>query len=142
MAARRRKRRTGASVVYTITVVVLLAAIVFLGISVLDVFAPRASRAEPVSILVLNGCGAEGIGFRTAKHLRGLGFDVVDFRNADGFGYEETIVVDRSGDMGSAVSVARHLRTSNVIQQLQTTPLEDVVVIVGRDYERFLGESG
>ncbi len=142
MAAKRRKKKgSGASVVYTITVLVLLAAVIYLGFSVYGVFAPRASRSEPISILVLNGCGAEGIGFRTAKHLRGLGFDVVDFRNAEGFGYEETVVVDRSGDMGSAVNVARQLRSANVIQQLQTTPLEDVVVIVGRDYERFLGES-
>ncbi len=139
MAAKRRKKKgSGASFAYTVTVIVLLAAIIYLGFSVYGVFAPRASRSEPISILVLNGCGAEGIGFRTAKHLRGLGYDVVDFRNADGFGYEETVVVDRSGDMGSALNVARQLRTAHVIQQLQTTPLEDVVVIVGRDYERFL----
>jgi len=143
MAAKKRKKKgSGASLAYTITVIVLLAAIVYLGFSVYGLFAPRASRSEPISILVLNGCGTEGVGFRTAKHLRGLGFDVVDFRNADGFGYEKTIVVDRSGDMGSAVSVARQLRTANVIQQLQATPLEDVVVIVGRDFERFLGETG
>lgn len=143
MAARkRRKKGAGASVGYTVSVVVLLGAIVYLGFSVYGVFAPNASRSEPISILVLNGCGAEGIGFRTAKHLRGLGFDVVDFQNADGFGYDETIVVDRSGDMGSAMNVARELRTPNVIQQLQATPLEDVVVIVGRDYERYLGEAG
>ncbi len=142
MARKKRKKSSGASIAYTITVVVLLAVIVYFGFSVYGVIAPPASRSEPISILVLNGCGAEGIGFRTARHLRGLGFDVVDFRNAEGFGYEETVVVDRSGDMGSAINVARQLRTANVIQQLQTTPLEDVVVIVGRDYKRFLSEPG
>jgi hypothetical protein len=145
MAPRKRKRSkksSGASIAYTVTVLVLLAAVVYLAFSVYDVFAPQASRSEPISVLVLNGCGTEGIGFRTAKHLRSLGFDVVDFRNAEGFSYDETIVVDRSGDMGSAIGVARKLRTANVIQQLQSTPLEDVVVIVGRDYKRFLGESG
>lgn len=139
---RRKKKGSGASLAYTVTVIALLGAIVYFGFSVYGVFAPNASRSEPISILVLNGCGAEGIGHRTAKHLRSLGFDVVDYRNADGFDYDETIVVDRSGDMGSALGVARQLRTPNVIQQLQTTPLEDVVVIVGRDYARFLGESG
>ena len=135
---KRRTKRSRASVAYTVTVVVLLAAIVYLGSSVYGVLAPQASRCEPISVLVLNGCGVEGIGFRTAKHLRARGFDVVDFRNADGFDYAETVVVDRSGDMGSALGVARELSTPNVIQQLQTTPLEDVVVIIGKDYDRFL----
>jgi len=140
MARKRRKKNSGASVAYTVTVIALLAVIVYFGFSIYDVIAPPASRSEPISILVLNGCGVEGIGFRTAKYLRGLGFDVVDFRNAEGFGYDETVVVDRSGDMGSAVNVARQLRTANVIQQLPPTPLEDVIVIVGRDYEQFLDD--
>ena len=89
-------------------------------------------------MLVLNGCGVEGIGQRTARHLRDLGLDVVDFRNADSFDYTESIVVDRTGDMASAVRVARLIDTSSVIQQIPETPLVDIIVIVGSDHGRYL----
>lgn len=134
----RRRKKSRASALYTIIVLTLMAGIVYLMLTIYGVFAPRASREEVVTVLVLNGCGADGVGQRTARHLREAGFDVVDYRNADSFDYSETIVVDRAGDMGSALSVARHVKTGNVIQQIQETPLEDVVVIVGNDYERYI----
>ncbi len=123
---------------YSAVVLVLMAGIIYLGFSIYGLFAPRASRERPVTVLVLNGCGVSGVGQKAARQLRALGFDVVDYRNADAFDYSETIVVDRAGDMGSALNVARNVKTGNVIQQIQETPLEDVVVIVGKDYERFL----
>lgn len=135
---RKAKRRSRGAVGYTVLAVVLLAAVVFLGMGLIDVFAPPPSRAEELTVLVLNGCGAEGIGQRTAKRLRELGLDVVDYRNADSFGYSESIVVDRTGDMASAVTVARLIGASSVIQQIPETPLVDVIVIVGSDYERYL----
>ncbi len=141
MAARRGKRgrkKSRASVFYSVTVLALMAGIVYLAFTVYGAFAPRASREEPVTVLILNGCGVSGVGQKAARHLRALGFDVVDYRNADAFDYNETIVVDRAGDIGSALNVARTVKTGNVIQQIQETPLEDVVVIVGKDYERFL----
>ena len=134
----RRRKKSRASAFYTIIVLTLMAGIVYLMLTIYGVFAPRASREEVVTVLVLNGCGADGVGQRTARHLREAGFDVVDYRNADSFDYSETIVVDRAGDMGSALSVARYVKTGNVIQQIQETPLEDVVVIIGNDYERYI----
>lgn len=89
-------------------------------------------------MLVLNGCGVEGIGLKTARYLRERGLDVVDFRNADSFDYEETIVVDRAGDLGAAVQVARLLHIPNVIQQVPETPLVDIIIIVGADHSWFL----
>ncbi len=133
-----RRRKSRASVFYTVVVLALMAGIVYLMLTIYGVFAPRASREESVTVLVLNGCGVDGVGQKTARHLREAGFDVVDYRNADSFDYSETIIVDRAGDMGSALSVARHVKTANVIQQIQETPLEDVVVIIGSDYERYI----
>ncbi len=136
---RRRKKVSPASAGYTIAALILLAAVAYLAVSLLDVFAPPPSRSGELTVLVLNGCGVEGIGQRTARHLRGLGFDVVDFRNADSFDYPESIVIDRTGDLASAASVARLIGTSNVIQQVPETPLVDVIVVVGADYESYLG---
>ncbi len=143
---RKRKKKSAergpASIAYNALVIVLFAAIVYLGLSLYGVFAPQPSREGDLSVLVLNGCGVEGVGLRTAKYLRTHGYDVVDFRNADHFGYEETIVIDRTGDLASARSLARLLRIGNVIQQVPETPLVDIKLIVGKDYERFLRLEG
>ena len=134
---KRGRRATPASVLYGVGVIVLLAAVVYFAVSLYGVFAPRATREVEASVLVLNGCGENGIGLRTARYLRGRGLDVVDFRNADSFDYEETIIVDRAGDMGAAVDVARMLRIPNVIQQVPETPLVDIIIIVGADHSWF-----
>jgi hypothetical protein len=121
-------------VLYSVGVIVLLATVIYVGVSVYGLVAPRPSREVESAVLVLNGCGTEDIGLRTTRYLRDRDFDVVDFRNADSFNYEETIVVDRAGDMGAALEVARMLRTPNVIQQIPETPLEDIIIIVGADH--------
>lgn len=134
---RRKQKPSPSSMLYSLSVLVLLAGVVYIGVSVYGLFAPRTSREVESAVLVLNGCGIEGIGLETARYLRGLGLDVVDFRNADSFDYEETIVVDRAGDMGAAVAVARMLNIPNVIQQIPETPLVDIIIVVGADHSWF-----
>lgn len=136
MAARRRRRGNGgrASIGYRIAALVLIGAVALFALGVLRSLSPIPAREGPISVLVLNGCGAEGVGIQTAKLLRSRGFDVVDFRNADRFDYPETIVVDQTGDIESAVGVAKLLHVSNVIQQVPETPLVDVVIIIGADH--------
>ncbi len=134
---RRTRKATPSSVLYSAGVLVLLAAIVYLAVSVYGLLGPRTSREVESAVMVLNGCGEEGIGLKTARYLRARGLDVVDFRNADSFDYKETIVVDRAGDMGAAVQVARLLNIPNVIQQIPETPLVDIIIIVGADHSWF-----
>lgn len=110
-----------------------------MALTLYGLFSPPPTKENTATILVLNGCGVEGAGLKTARLLRELGYDVVDFRNADSFGYRETIVIDRAGDLDSAVEIARILKTANIIQQIQERPFVDVEIIVGRNYERFAG---
>ena len=131
---RRTRKATPSSVLYSVGVLVLLAAVTYFGVSIYGLFAPRPTREVESAVLVLNGCGSERVGLRTARYLRARGLDVVDFGNAESFDYAETIVVDRAGDMGAAIEVARMLRIPNVIQQIPETPLEDIVIIVGADH--------
>jgi hypothetical protein len=137
--AKTRLRRSRASAGYTILVLVLIAAAAFLAVTLYGVFSPRPTKAGQATVLVLNGCGRSGVGQQTARLLRTFGLDVIDFRNADSFDYAETIVVDRSGDLDTATSVAKRLRVANVIQQVPETPLVDVIVIVGADCRKYLG---
>ena len=131
---RRRRKATPSSVLYSVGVIVLLAAVIYVGVSVYGLVAPRPSREVESAVIVQNGCGDEGIGLLTTRYLRDRGLDVVDFKNADSFDYEETIIVDRAGDMGAALELARMLRIRNVIQQIPETPLEDIIIIVGADH--------
>ena len=128
------RKATPSSVLYSVGVLVLLAAVTYFGVSIYGLFAPRPTREVESAVLVLNGCGIEGVGLRTTRYLRARGLDVVDFKNADSFDYEESIVVDRAGDMGAAMEVARMLRIPNVIQQIPETPLVDIIIIVGADH--------
>jgi hypothetical protein len=127
-------------------VLVLIGVIAFIALSYYGLFESGASREAPVTVLVLNGCGAEGLGLKATKLLRSHGFDVVDFRNAGRFDYAESIVIDRAGDTGVALDIARLIGTNNVVQQIPGTPLVDVVLIIGADHARYLGgaldESG
>jgi hypothetical protein len=136
--AKARPKRSRASAGYTILVLVLVAAAAFLAVTLYGVFSPRPSKEGTATVLVLNGCGESGVGQDTARLLRSLDLDVIDFRNADNFDYAETIVVDRSGDLDTATSIAKRLRVANVIQQIPETPLVDVIVIVGADWRKYL----
>jgi hypothetical protein len=141
MARKRRKKRSPASIAYTVSILVLMGAVVFVGLTLAGLFEPKPEKTGVQTVLVLNGCGASGVGERTARTLRALGYDVVDYRNAESFDYEETFVVDRTGDFESAVLLARRLDVVQVIQQVPATPLEDLVIVVGKDYGRFLDEG-
>ncbi len=136
---KRRPKKTRASIGYTALTLVLIVAAAFLAITLYGVFSPRPTREGHATVLVLNGCGVSGVGQRTAKLLRSFELDVIDFRNAENFGYVETIVVDRSGDLDTATSIARRLGVANVIQQIPETPFVDVIVIVGADCDDYLG---
>ena len=101
--------------------------------------APRkASASRNIHVEVLNGCGKNGIARQVGRHLRTLGFDVMTLDNAESFNYPESIVIDRVGKPDYVGQVADALGIRNRIQQLIPDPfrIEEVTVIIGRDYRR------
>jgi hypothetical protein len=144
VAARKKKssKATPASLLYTILTLALLAGVIFLGLGLYGLHVLPPARDEQTTVLILNGCGVQGIGRHTARLLRSMNLDVIDYRNADSFEYEETLIVDRAGDIGTAARVGRLLGTGHVIQQVPETPLVDVIVVVGRDYDQYLSSTG
>ena len=101
--------------------------------------AKEEERAETrIKVEVLNGCKEPGIARKFARILRWKGLDVVngDGANAENFGFLETIVVDRSGDMEKAWKVAGILGTKNCIQQViaDRYRVEEVTVVIGKDF--------
>jgi hypothetical protein len=100
-------------------------------------------QAAPVPVLftrvaVLNGCGDPGVAARMREKAQSLGLDVIEEGNADSFGYLESIVIDRDGDLERTRQVASLLGIPNYIQQISEDDyrLEDIRIIVGKDYRK------
>jgi len=96
----------------------------------------KQTASEIIQLEVLNGCGVAGAADRFTDFLREHNFDVVNVGNYFTFNVDETIVVDRIGNLENARKVARSLgvQRTNVIQQLNNNYFLDVSVIIGKDY--------
>lgn len=100
---------------------------------------PSSPQASPVYIrvAVLNGCGESQVAGRLTKKMRGLGFDVIYEGNAENFNFLHSLVVDRRGDLDKARRVAAVLGLPHLQQVSEDTfRLEEVAVIIGRDYRQ------
>lgn len=92
--------------------------------------------SEIIQVEVLNGCGVGGVADRFTDFLRVNNFDVVNIGNYIRFDMDETLVIDRIGNMANAYKVAKSLsvKNENVIQQLNNDYFLDVSIVIGRDY--------
>jgi len=99
------------------------------------------------TVEVLNGTTVSGLAGRTAEILRGFGYDIISIGNAEHTGYDETIIIDRSGIEGVVKKFAGIIRCSNIsfeaplrdspdgelaIQNLEYR--SDFTLIIGRDF--------
>jgi len=102
--------------------------------------------SDKIKVEVLNGCGVNGLARRVSDFLRTEGFDVVNGNggNAESFGFVESIVVDRVGDISKAEKVAKVLGVGNCLRQVDMDPyrIEEVTVIIGRDYRKLRPFAG
>ena len=97
---------------------------------------PPTKPGRVVQLDVLNGCGAKGAAMKFTNFLRANGFDVVEMKNYKSSHVNETMVVDRVGDLRIAKQVATALgiKEKNIIQQINPDYYVDVSVIIGKDY--------
>jgi len=112
-------------------------------------FNPKTSRVKLQSaipangiirIQVLNGCGIKGLSQIFAEHLRAQGF-YVDIGNAQSRDYPETILLDRKGKKEEAKAIAGILgldTTSVLLERSSSFVYPDFVLIIGRDYRKYL----
>lgn len=90
---------------------------------------------QEIKVQVLNGSGKRGIAKRIRDKLVRNGFNVIEFGNADYQNYEQTIVLDRTGNMKKALKVAQILKCKNVFPKINKFIMLDVTVIAGKDYK-------
>ena len=84
-----------------------------------------------VRVEVLNAGGREGMARLATDHLRDRGFDVVYFGNAEDFGQDSTIVLDRAARPQAAYAVGQALGTDWVESQPDENLYLDVTVLLG-----------
>lgn len=93
---------------------------------------------EIIQLDVLNGCGVSGIAQDFTDYLRKRNFDVVQSANYKTFDVEESLVIDRTGDLAAArkVAYALGIDEKNIVQQINPDYYLNVSVVIGRDYEQ------
>lgn len=84
-----------------------------------------------VRVEVLNAGGREDMARLATDHLRDRGFDVVYFGNAEAFGQDSTVVLDRAEKPDAAAAVGRALGTRWVESRPDTNLYLDVTVLLG-----------
>jgi LytR cell envelope-related transcriptional attenuator len=91
---------------------------------------------EIIQIDVLNGSGLQGAAGSCTSYLRARGFDVVEMRNYKTSDVDESLVIDRIGNLQNAEKVAYALGITkkNVVQQLNQDYYVDISVVIGKDF--------
>lgn len=87
-----------------------------------------------VRVEVLNAGGKGGMARAATDALRDGGFDVVFFGNAAAFDREQSVVLDRVGQVAMARAVADALGIASVLSQPDTNLYLDVTVFLGEDW--------
>lgn len=150
--AKKNQNLTSTSLLLNITILILIAAVVYLGYSILDKFQIFESPTEEsaslkltktIQVEVLNGCGVSDIADNYTDSLRKKNFDVVNTTNYRSFEIDKSIVIDRSGNMMNAEYLAEIVGVDKVrvIQQKNKNYFLDVTLIVGKDYKTLFNNN-
>ena len=96
----------------------------------------RGDLGDIIQVDVRNGCGLPGLASQMTEYLRDYGFDVVEQGNVEGYGVENSQVLDRVGNPRAAEALARSvgLTVDRVTDDVQPTYFLDATIILGADY--------
>jgi len=110
---------------------------------------PMEGADRRFTVEVLNGTTVTGLAGRTADLLEEFGYDVISRGNAEHFGFERTVLIDRSGYEAIARNFANIIRLNNIVfespEREGFSPGEmgmrhvelrsDFTLIIGRDFD-------
>lgn len=130
-----------------ISISILSLIILFLGYSLLsksNVFGENSEidnlikHKNNMQVEVLNGCGVSGAADRFTDYLRKKNFDVVNTGNYRSFNIDNSIIIDRTGNIVNAEYLAEVIGVDKkqVIQQKNKNYFLDITLIIGKDYKQ------
>ncbi|MDP2212134.1 MAG: LCP family protein [Candidatus Aquicultor sp.] len=94
-----------------------------------------------IRVEVQNGSGKAGIAHKMANKLGALNFKIHEVGNAQSFTYYDTQIIASEEKAELARRVQSKLGFGRVVIEGPSSETIDVLVIVGRDYSRMIGES-
>lgn len=97
----------------------------------------RSPESENRTVIeILNGAGIPGLAGKFSDYLRGEGFDVLRFTNAQRYDYPRTLVINRGSDVSQAQMVAQALGMDpGDVENIPDQDVQiDVTVVLGDDY--------
>lgn len=136
MAKRKKKKKGAFFSPVTVTVVIFCVIAFSLAVRWLDIGRGSGRGEIAFQIEVMNGTGETGIAMKTATELRKMGIDVLIVGDAEGYDYDESLLIDRKGNDKLMKKLARQLGVDRIIQQIQARPLVDATLIIGKDKDR------
>lgn len=91
---------------------------------------------EAAKIEVQNGTLTPGLAQQTAEYLKGLGYNVVSYSNADRFDYAKSVLIDYSGKTNTVHALTQRFRIQpeNVLRYTNIQSAVDIRLILGQDY--------
>jgi len=139
---------TSSSLIVLLSVFLLLSIIGYLGysssIKIIKIFPAEGSTTTqnssvPIKAEIVNGCGIEGMGDKLTDLLRSNKIDVIQSGNYYQFNVDETLIIDRSGNLLKAKKIAGILGVSDqqIIRQINKTLFLDVTVLAGKDFSNY-----
>ena len=102
---------------------------------------PTISAMGRIRVEVLNAGGQAGMARLATDRLRDMGFDVVYFGNAETFGQDSTVVIDRSGRLEAARAVGDALGAMSVQSEPDSNLYLDVTVLLGTGWTPEVGSE-
>lgn len=93
------------------------------------------STNQIIQIEILNGSGIKGAGAKFTNYLRKNGVDVIDVRNYKTSSLENTIIIDRIGDIKASKKIAQliGITEKNILQQINPDYFVSITLILGKD---------
>lgn len=98
-------------------------------------------RPTPGDIQLLNSCGMPGAAAKMRDYLRKHGFDVIEVSDDKLWNYEETVIALRNPHWAGAETLAKVLRTNNVIPLENKDKLVDATVYIGKDFNKIIAQD-
>ena len=88
---------------------------------------------QQIKVKILNGTDISGLARKIRYKFVTQGFNVVEFGTAANSTFDETVIINRRGEISSVKKVSELLGVDNIYHVVDSSQLTNVLVIIGKD---------